>query len=124
MRAAQSARTDDDTLCLIGRRQVSTNNSWMHQYKKLSASRLVRCTAMINPQDAQRLAISDGDDIQLASCNGEILLPAEVTDAVMQGVVCVPMASAIPDRESVYRSRKPRPASASTTSPIRRTLTD
>ena len=48
-----------DELRLIGRRHVSTNNSWMHQYKKLSRSKMVRCTAMINPDDAKRLQISD-----------------------------------------------------------------
>ena len=79
-----------DELRLIGRRHVSTNNSWMHQYKKLSRSKMVRCTAMLNPDDAKRLRISDGSDILVSSRIGDIRLPAEVTDDMMQGTICIP----------------------------------
>ncbi|MEP1231317.1 MAG: molybdopterin-dependent oxidoreductase [Litorimonas sp.] len=79
-----------DTLRLIGRRHVSTNNSWMHQFKKLSRSKMVRCTAMINPDDAKRLRISDGSNILVSSRIGDITLPAEVTDEMMQGTICIP----------------------------------
>jgi len=75
---------------LIGRRHVSTNNSWMHQIKKLSASRQVRCTAMISNEDATRLSIADQDTVKVSSDAGEISLPAEVTDTMMPGVVCIP----------------------------------
>ena len=75
---------------LIGRRHVSTNNSWMHQIKKLSASRQVRCTAMISIEDATRLSILDQDTIKVTSDVGNISLPAEVTDTMMPGVVCIP----------------------------------
>ena len=75
---------------LIGRRHVSTNNSWMHQFKKLSASRQVRCTAMINTVDAKRLSIVDEQNVAVSSAAGEICLPAEVTDNVMPGVVSIP----------------------------------
>ena len=78
------------TLRLIGRRNVNTNNSWMHQYEKLSRSKLVRCTAMINPEDAEAHSITGGAEIAVTSRIGEIRLPAEVTDAVMRGVVCIP----------------------------------
>ena len=74
----------------IGRRNVSTNNSWMHQVKKLSRSKQVRCTAMINPIDATSLNIFDGEDIKVRSRAGEIVLPAEVTASMMPGVVCIP----------------------------------
>ena len=79
-----------DELRLIGRRHVSTNNSWMHQYKKLSRSKMVRCTAMINPDDAKRLQISDGSNILVSSRIGDIRLPAEVTDEMMAGTICIP----------------------------------
>jgi len=80
----------EDELRLIGRRHVNTNNSWMHQFQKLSRSKMVRCTAMINPDDASRLKIGDGDDIQVSTRIGEIRLPAEVTDAMMVGTICIP----------------------------------
>ncbi len=75
---------------LIGRRHVSTNNSWMHQFRKLSQSRQVRCTAMISSVDAQRLAIADEDLITVSSTKGSITLPAEVTASMMPGVICIP----------------------------------
>ena len=84
------APADSQEFALIGRRNVNTNNSWMHQYRKLSRSKLVRCTAMISVGDAERLGISDGADILVSGGNGEIRLPAEVTDSIKPGVVCIP----------------------------------
>ena len=85
-----AAQQKPDELRLIGRRHVSTNNSWMHQYRKLSKSKMVRCTAMINPSDADRLKIGDGDDILVSTRIGEIKLPAEITDNMMAGTICIP----------------------------------
>jgi len=84
------SRRDSSEFKLIGRRHVSTNNSWMHQFRKLSLSKQVRCTAMINPEDAGNLGIADGDQLKVSSVNGEIVIPAELTDAMMTGVVCIP----------------------------------
>ena len=81
---------DDDELIYFGRRHVSTNNSWMHQYRKLSKSKMVRCTAMIHPEDAVRLKIGDGDDIEVASRIGKIRIPAEVTPDMVKGGICIP----------------------------------
>ena len=81
---------DDDELIYFGRRHVSTNNSWMHQYRKLSKSKMVRCTAMIHPEDAARLKIGDGDDIEVASRIGKIRIPAEVTADMVKGGICIP----------------------------------
>jgi NADPH-dependent sulfite reductase flavoprotein alpha-component len=75
---------------LIGRRNVSTNNSWMHQFKKLSKSRQVRCTVMIHPDDAKAHNIEDGDTVRVTGRTDNIDLPAEVTDAMMQGVLSIP----------------------------------
>ena len=88
--ATIAADQKPDELRLIGRRHVNTNNSWMHQYRKLSKSKMVRCTAMINPDDAERLKIGDGDDISVSTRIGEIKLPAEVTDNMMAGTICIP----------------------------------
>ena len=86
---ASEYRTDD-VFALIGRRNLRTNNSWMHQVKKLSSNKQVRCTAMINPDDAKRLLIDDGEVIRVSSSVGEILIPAELTQTVMPGVICIP----------------------------------
>ena len=81
---------DRNTFRLIGRRDIRTNNSWMLQFQKLSSNKQVRCTAMISLEDAERLGIGDTDTIKVSSVNGDINLPAEVTETMMPGVVCIP----------------------------------
>ncbi|MDN5332224.1 MAG: formate dehydrogenase alpha subunit [Tepidanaerobacteraceae bacterium] len=44
----------------------------------------------INPADAQKLGISDGDEVYVKSRRGKIKLPARVTGKIKQGVVFVP----------------------------------
>ena len=49
-----------------------------------------RCTAHVNPHDAARLGVVDGADVRVASSAGEVVIAAEVTDEVMEGVVSIP----------------------------------
>lgn len=83
------ASTPAQTLRLVGRRHVRSNNSWMH-----NAHRLVkgprRDQLWIHPDDAARRSIADGDSVQLASRVGEVTVDAKLTDRVMPGVVCLP----------------------------------
>jgi anaerobic selenocysteine-containing dehydrogenase len=44
----------------------------------------------VHPDDATRLGFGDGVDVRVSSASGAIVLPAEVTDAVMPGVVSIP----------------------------------
>lgn len=81
---------DPGLFSLIGRRNVNTNNSWMHQVKKLSRSKQVRCTAMMHPQDATVLSLNDGEIIRVHSDTGAIDLPLEITDSMMRGVLSIP----------------------------------
>lgn len=76
-------------LRVIGRRHVRSNNSWMHNSHRLVKGPN-RCTAMLHPDDAAVLGVADGMQVRLSSRVGAIELPAEVTEAVMPGVVCVP----------------------------------
>ena len=76
-------------MVLVGRRELKSNNSWMHNINVLTKGSL-SCTAHVHPDDAQRLGITDGATIRIKSRVGEIEIPAEVTDAVRQGVVSVP----------------------------------
>ncbi|MGA0117289.1 MAG: molybdopterin-dependent oxidoreductase [Ilumatobacteraceae bacterium] len=76
-------------MVLVGRRELKSNNSWMHNINVLTKGSL-SCTAHVHPDDAQRLGITDGAAIRIKSRVGEIEIPAEVTDAVRQGVVSVP----------------------------------
>jgi len=76
-------------LVLIGRRDLRSNNSWMHNLEVLVKGR-PRCTMHLHPADAERLGLADGSVARVASRAGEIILPVEVTNAIMPGVVSIP----------------------------------
>jgi anaerobic selenocysteine-containing dehydrogenase len=76
-------------MVLIGRRQLRSNNSWMHNLEPLVKGK-DRCTMHVNPADAARLGLEDGGLAHLRSRVGEIDAPVEVTDAIMPGVVSIP----------------------------------
>jgi anaerobic selenocysteine-containing dehydrogenase len=80
---------DDDTLLLIGRRHLRSNNSWMHNYARLMGGR-ARCTLLVNPQDADLLNLADGDEAVVQSRVGRVVVPVEISDEVMPGVVSLP----------------------------------
>ncbi len=86
---AKFLQTDAETMVVIGRRHVRSNNSWLHNSQRLVKGKS-RCTAMIHPDDAARLQISEGQQIQITSRVGSIVLAAEITPQVMVGVVSVP----------------------------------
>ncbi|MBQ0752642.1 MAG: molybdopterin oxidoreductase family protein, partial [Gammaproteobacteria bacterium] len=66
-----------------------SNNSWMHNSRRLVKGK-TRCDAMLNPADAERLAVSDGELVFVSSDAGTICLPVNITDDVMPGVVSIP----------------------------------
>lgn len=74
---------------LIGRRDVRSNNSWMHNSQRLVKGK-PRCTAYVHPDDAARLQLAEGQMVRVTSRVGSIELPAEITAAVMPGVISVP----------------------------------
>ncbi|MCU0976085.1 MAG: molybdopterin oxidoreductase family protein [Steroidobacteraceae bacterium] len=76
-------------LLLIGRRDPRTNNSWMHNSRRLVKGP-ARCTLLIHPDDARRRGITQGALVRVAARSGTVTLPAEVTDEVMPGVVSLP----------------------------------
>ena len=76
-------------LVLIGRRQLRGNNSWMHNAPRLMRG-ADRCTLMLNPNDADARGISSGDAVEVRSRVGAVTVPAEVTPALMPGVVSLP----------------------------------
>ncbi|WP_158879929.1 molybdopterin oxidoreductase family protein [Amycolatopsis anabasis] len=86
---ARLERQPADELLLIGRRQLRSNNSWMHNSPRLVKGK-PRCTLLIHPEDAARRGLADGDTTTLSSRAGEIEVPVEVTDSIMPGVVSLP----------------------------------
>lgn len=76
-------------LVLVGRRHLRSNNSWMHNVAALSGGSNV-CTLQIHPEDAARIGLADGATARIKAAGGEVEAPAEVTDAVREGVVSLP----------------------------------
>ncbi|HEY3261310.1 MAG TPA: molybdopterin oxidoreductase family protein [Pseudonocardiaceae bacterium] len=76
-------------MVLIGRRQLRSNNSWMHNLQPLVKGR-DRCTMLVHPRDAERLGLADGGQAVVSSTAGSVRVPVEVTDDIMTGVVSIP----------------------------------
>lgn len=76
-------------LVLIGRRQLRSNNSWMHNLPTMVRGSN-RCTLMVHPEDAKRLGLSEGGSARIRSRVGEVAAPVEITDEMMPGVVSLP----------------------------------
>jgi len=74
---------------LIGRRDVRSNNSWMHNIDVLVSGR-ERCTLQINGDDARRLGVAPGQMVKVSSPAGMLIVPAETTADIMPGVVSLP----------------------------------
>ena len=74
---------------LIGRRQLRSNNSWMHNLPKL-VSGPERCTLHVHPATAAAHELEDGAAARVRSRAGEVEVVVEVTDAIMPGVVSIP----------------------------------
>ncbi|TMC23408.1 MAG: molybdopterin oxidoreductase family protein [Chloroflexi bacterium] len=82
-------RGKSDDLLLIGRRDLRSNNSWMHNLHVLTKGK-DRCTLHIHPVDAARLNPIDGETAIVSSDCGSVEIPMEITEAIMPGVVSIP----------------------------------
>ncbi|MEU9591985.1 molybdopterin oxidoreductase family protein [Streptomyces sp. NPDC048219] len=88
-RLKRSLAERPDGLVLVGRRHLRSNNSWMHNVPALTGGSN-RCTLHLNPEDAGRLGVRDGEPVRVKGGGGEVTAPAEVTDSVRPGVVSLP----------------------------------
>jgi anaerobic selenocysteine-containing dehydrogenase len=84
-----AARADENGLVLIGRRELRSNNSWMHNGPALVSGR-ERCVLYVHPTDAARYEVQDGEMAILESRvhRGEVRVA--VTDEMRPGVVSLP----------------------------------
>jgi anaerobic selenocysteine-containing dehydrogenase len=87
--AAVAVPEGNDELRLIGRRQVRSNNSWMHNVPRLMRGK-DRCTLLMHPDDAASRSLADGALVEIASRTGRVRAPLEVTDEIKPGVVSLP----------------------------------
>jgi anaerobic selenocysteine-containing dehydrogenase len=89
LRAAMATYIDDDSMIMIGRRQLHSINSWMHNIRALNRGP-DKCTALLHPKDAERLQIKPGDRIEISRGDRAIVVPVTVSDEIMPGVVSLP----------------------------------
>jgi anaerobic selenocysteine-containing dehydrogenase len=76
-------------LVIIGRRQLRSNNSWMHNLPVL-AKGAFRCTALIHPRDGARHGLQDGGRAELRNGERRIEVQVELSEEVMPGVISLP----------------------------------
>ncbi|MET9489282.1 molybdopterin-dependent oxidoreductase [Nocardia sp. NPDC006630] len=74
-------------MVLVGRRQLRSNNSWLHNVGPLMGGSN-RCTLHIHPEDVARLGL-DGHAV-VKSAAGTLTVDLEPTDDIMPGVVSLP----------------------------------
>jgi anaerobic selenocysteine-containing dehydrogenase len=88
-RLAGALKAPAPEVVLIGRRQVRSNNSWMHNVATMMRGRN-RCTLLMSPADATSHGLTDGAMACIRSRVGEIEAPVEISDEMMPGVVSLP----------------------------------
>lgn len=88
MRSALT-RSGANGMVLVGRRDVRSNNSWMHNIEVLVRGK-PRCTLHMNPTDAERIGVTGGGEAKVTTSAGTLVATVEITDDVMPGVVSLP----------------------------------
>jgi len=84
-----AAQPSNGHLLLIGRRQLRSNNSWMHNSERLVKGKS-RCTILMNPADAAQRDFAPGQKVSVRSRVGAVVVPIEISDEMMPGVVSIP----------------------------------
>ncbi len=88
-RATQDLRGLAPDLVIIGRRDVRTNNSWMHNLPVLAKGPF-RCTALIHPLDAARLDLQNGAMAEIQNGPRSVQAQVQISTEMMPGVVSLP----------------------------------
>ncbi len=84
-----SLHESDSGFMLIGRRHLRSNNSWLHNSRRLVKGP-DRCTLLMHPHDASKIGLSAGQQVTVSSRVGEVIVPLEITESMMRGVVSLP----------------------------------
>jgi len=87
--AAGLAEEPAGGLLLIGRRHVRSNNSWMHNYRRLVKGK-PRHQLLMHPADLAGRGLSDGQRVRVRSRVGSIDVEVAASDELMPGVVSLP----------------------------------
>jgi len=88
-RAMQDLQGLAPDLVIIGRRDVRTNNSWMHNLPVLAKGPF-RCTALVHPTDAARYGVTDGAMAIMRNGARSVQAQVHISSEMMPGVVSLP----------------------------------
>jgi anaerobic selenocysteine-containing dehydrogenase len=88
-RTAQPVALASSPLLLIGRRQLRSNNSWMHNSERLVKGPTA-CTLLMHPDDAAHRGLVSGESVRITSRVGAVTAPLKVTPDIARGVVSLP----------------------------------
>ncbi|MDO8391188.1 MAG: molybdopterin-dependent oxidoreductase [Actinomycetota bacterium] len=89
LQADGAATPAADEVLLVGRRDLRSNNSWMHNIGVLVKGK-ERCTLLVHPLDAQRIGLTDGGQARVVARVGELTTLVQVSDEMRPGVVSLP----------------------------------
>jgi anaerobic selenocysteine-containing dehydrogenase len=89
---SEASSDSNGHLLLIGRRQLRSNNSWMHNSERLVKGNPAKpqCTVLMHPTDAANRDLLNGQKVVVRSRVGSIVLPVEISEEIMRGVVSIP----------------------------------
>lgn len=87
--AALASPPPVDALRIVGRREVRSNNSWMHNLPLLAKGPR-RGTLLMHPDDARRRGLADGALATIRASGREVRATVEYSDTLMPGIVSLP----------------------------------
>ena len=96
-------------LTLVGRRELRSNNSWMHNSERLVKGR-ERCTLLMHPEDASARGLVGGERVRVSSRTGAVEVPLEVSSDMRPGSSACRTAGDTGGRAPVSPSRARGPA--------------
>jgi anaerobic selenocysteine-containing dehydrogenase len=73
---------------LIGRRNLRSNNSWMHNFGEIKGRH--PCFLMMHEADAMRMGLAEGQSVRVESAVGRVEVPVHMSRHIMPGVVSLP----------------------------------
>jgi anaerobic selenocysteine-containing dehydrogenase len=76
-------------LLLVGRRQLRSNNSWLHNSERMVNGK-PRCTMLMHPHDAAQRELKSGQKVLVKSRAGSVEIALEISDEIMAGTVSIP----------------------------------
>lgn len=89
LKFVKDIKAEDTAFAMIGRRNLKSMNSWMHNVERLWRNKQ-EPRLFINPKDAQKLNISNEELVIVENPLGTLKLPIKITDEVIPNVLCYP----------------------------------